>query len=103
MEDNKVLSCLGLIFGVVLLIAVSAILNGWVLSIMWSWFIVKTFGLAPLSIPAAIGLAMVVGFLTKSYNSKSDKKTSDTIAEYSAALLGPFVTLFIAWIVYSFM
>lgn len=41
----------------------SATINGWALSKLWAWFIVKTFDAPPLTIPSAIGLALVVNYL----------------------------------------
>ena len=57
-----VLGVIGMIFG---LTALAAVLNGWVLSIIWKWFFVPTLHLPSLSIPQAIGIALVVSFLTK--------------------------------------
>lgn len=42
-----------------------AMMNGWALSKLWSWFIVSTFALPALTIPAAIGVALVVNYLTQ--------------------------------------
>ena len=51
---------------VILLIVLpfSLILNGLVLKKLWGWFVVANFGLKPLSIPSAIGIALIVSFLT---------------------------------------
>jgi hypothetical protein len=38
----------------------SAIYSGYVLSVMWDWFIVSHFGLKALPIPFAIGLALII-------------------------------------------
>lgn len=58
--------------------AYAAMINGWALSKLWSWFIVTTFGLPALTIPAAIGLATVVSFMTTKLD---DKKSEDTYCE----------------------
>ena len=49
------------------------ILSGYVLSILWAWFITSTFGLPVLTIPVAIGVMLVVSYLTK----QSDFNNSD--------------------------
>ena len=54
----------GYILTTIAIMAYAVILNGWVLSKLWSWFIVAKFGLPVLSIPEAIGIAMVVAHLT---------------------------------------
>lgn len=41
------------------------ILSGYVLSILWAWFITSTFGLPALTIPVAMGIMVVVSYLTK--------------------------------------
>lgn len=51
----------------------TALLSGWAFTKLWSWFVVTTFGLAPLSIPAAIGLAFVVSYLTHQPNPEASK------------------------------
>ena len=65
---------IGYISTTILLVVYSAMLNGWALSKLWSWFIVKTFGLPPLTIPAAIGLASIVTYMTMKLD---DKKSED--------------------------
>lgn len=84
-------------------------LNGWVLSILWKWFIVP-FGAPNISIPVAIGIAIVIGFLTKQTESKhcvddrpKETRTIDAVAQIFAAILYPFVALGIGWIVQSFI
>jgi hypothetical protein len=43
----------------------TTILSGWAITKLWAWFMVTTFGLPHLTIPAAIGLAMMVGYFQK--------------------------------------
>ncbi len=63
---------IGALVSIPLLIAVAAAANGYVLSILWGWFIVTTFHAPALSIPAAIGISMVVSYLTATYNDAKD-------------------------------
>lgn len=42
-------------------------LKGVALQMLWGWFIIPIFHLPPLSLLQAIGVAMVVGFLTKQH------------------------------------
>ena len=84
----------------------SIILNGWVLSILWSWFIVSLFGLPLLSIPTAVGIAIIVRLITYQYNDLDLKGKS--IGEWigcaiSHSIFGPLLVLFIGWIVTLFM
>ena len=68
------MKAIGYISTTIILMVYASILNGWALSKLWSWFIVTTFGMPVLSIPAAIGFAMVVTYLT---HQMSDKESKD--------------------------
>jgi Na+(H+)/acetate symporter ActP len=87
------------ICAIVALMVASSIWSGYVLSILWGWFIVPTFGLPMLSIPVAIGLALIVSYLTKSVsNTKTDWGWSISIA-----IITPLVALCMGYVVHSFM
>jgi hypothetical protein len=79
-----------------------AALNGWVLSVLWGWFVVPTFSLAPLSVPQAIGLALITTALT--YHIDTDTKTerhepvASLIAGVCAAVIKPLFALFAGWV-----
>lgn len=45
---------------------VNIVLEGYVLSILWGWFIVTEFGLQPISMPLAIAMAMMLSLVTNS-------------------------------------
>lgn len=87
------------IVGLIGIIAAASILRGWVLSVMWMWFIVPTFGLAPLSIPIAIGIGLILAFTTKTTTGPKQ----DISALAGTAFLYPLLLLGIAWIVKLFM
>lgn len=59
----------------------STIVSGWALAKLWAWFIVRTFDLPPLSIPAAIGFALVINYLTEhpTANKKDDRAWSEVL------------------------
>lgn len=88
-----------------------AVLNGWVLSMLWVWFIVP-FGVFPLSIAHAVGLSLVIRFLTFHANIKDmiegQLDDDDTKAKKLAGALGmtfifPLLVLFMGWVVTKFM
>ncbi len=90
-------------------LVLSAMLNGYALSVLWGWFIVPTFGLPQLSVVAAIGVAMVVGYLTNHqqpekedpYDDRSfGQKMGPVIA---LAVMKPIFALTFGWIVHLFM
>jgi hypothetical protein len=83
---------------------VASILRGWVLSILWAWFVVP-FGCPHIDIAHAIGISMVVSFLTYQHiESDSDKSgLEQTIALCVSGLLQSLFALGLGWIVHSFM
>jgi hypothetical protein len=98
-------ACLLVILLIPFLTVYSYLVNGYVLSMLWGWFIVTTFHLQPLTIVESIGLAMVVGFLTSRpvYKTEEDKRTTtQKVSDFITALLSPFLVLFIGWLIYTF-
>ena len=92
--------------GFLALIPLSAMWRGYVLTVLWAWFVMPTFGLPALGIAPAIGLALVVSFLT--HQSDSVKTPEGDFAERMGracayALLLPLFMLGIGWVVHQFM
>lgn len=88
------------------LVLVSTILRGWCLSILWGWFVVSTFGLPPLSITQAIGVSLVVSFLT--YELPDHQKVERSEAEklgrgIAISVLLQLLYLGVGWIVKQYM
>lgn len=89
-----------------LILAISSILNGWVLSILWGWFISPVFGIPVITVGQAIGLAMVVSYLTYQHvdsNTRKNDKTEFYVNIMVAVLLRPLITLGIGYIVHLFV
>jgi hypothetical protein len=84
----------------------SSLLNGWAFTKLWSWFIVPVFSAPQLSIPAAIGLYLVVSFLTHQYI-KDDDKDKDFFLKIGEAFVistyRPLVALSFGYIVKMWM
>lgn len=80
------------------------LLNGWALSVLWAWFVVGLFDLPSLSLGNAIGLSMVISFMTRQYM-ESQVVTKDPVEKIAIALgwcVGrPLVTVAMGWIVHS--
>jgi hypothetical protein len=103
-----VLTLFGGFVGVVILIAVSSIFNGYALSVMWGWFMVPVFQLPQLTVAPAIGIALVVGYLTKQYddNSSDDKDKSFGYVLFKSTVIAfvrPLFALLFGYIVHLFM
>lgn len=78
--------------------------RAFVLKILWGWFIMPFFGLNELTYPFAIGIALIISFLTQPNTDKIKdeykKKGYNALAE---APLAPAFALLIGWIVTWFM
>ena len=80
----------------------AAVFGGWVITMLWGWFVVTTFGVAPLSIVAAIGLGLFVNFFTK-HPRPSD--ASEEVGDFNRKMIWikPLVFLIAGYIVQLFM
>lgn len=99
------LSSLLALFGVLALLAGSSMWKGYVLTVLWGWFIVPTFDLPTLALAPAIGISMTVSYLTYQYDSskKSEDAENPFVRAVSYSLLMPALVLGVGWIVQKFM
>ena len=91
-----------LLFSLLWLIPASLV-KGFVLSKLWSWFVVPTFHIATLSIATAIGIGLIVTMLVPGSSSKG--KNYGAAWMFSTAvtsIAGPFFILFVGWVVLHF-
>ena len=92
--------------GLLGLMALSAMWKGYVLTVLWAWFVVPVFGLPALALAPAIGLSLVVSFLTYQHGVAQDDTGdfSDRIAKSVVnAMLWPAMALGIGWVVRQIM
>ena len=80
------------------------LLQGWIFTKIWGWFIVTTFGLQPLSIVQALGIMVFLSYLSI----KRDKNIGDDfwrefIETYIFKVLMSLWVLFASWIIFLFM
>lgn len=110
-SDLDGVGCFGLIVFTLLAVVVGTIANGWALSTLWGWFIVPLFGLPALSIPYALGISTIAGFLLPANNtsksdnkSNGDKELSTLFAELIAlVVLRPAFAVLMGWIILQFV
>lgn len=95
------------IFGIVVLTVLSCLLSGWVLTILWGWFLVP-FGLAQIGIAHGIGICLAGRLIsgaasrTEPHNTKEDP--FDRMGRMMITMLvGPLMILFIGWLAQMFM
>lgn len=98
---------LGYIVSWIIALIGGTLLSGWVFSILWGWFIVSTFHAQPITLVGAIGVTLVVRFLTTNIP-RSDPKNVKTQAVLLAEAIGyafvaPLLSLGLGWIVHLFI
>ena len=79
------------------------ILSGYVLSTLWAWFIASTFGLPLLTIPVAIGVMLVVSYLTKQADFNNSDREDYQKRVNVMMIVKPLCTLAVGWIIKSFI
>lgn len=77
----------------------TSIIRGLVLCKLWDWFMVPSLGLPHLRIPFALGLSLIVNFLTFHYQKEEEKEPSEQIATYIlCTVVMPIFVLGFGWI-----
>lgn len=92
--------------GLGLAIAASALLQGWVLTYLWVWFMVPLFDVEPLALAPAIGLGLIASYLTHQVDGATEKAkgTADVIGRTIGQVVGrPLLVLLFGWIVHLWM
>lgn len=84
----------------ILTFVIAVIWQGCVLSLLWGWFAVP-YGLRPISIPMAMGFALIVRFLTIA-NIPKRQSTSEITEALGFALGNAAVVLVMGWVIYLF-
>lgn len=74
----------------------SDVLYGWVVSLLWRWFIVPL-GVRPMNAAQGLGLALMVSLLTKQHGNDEDP---DMVKLVSHALAASATTLVIGFVVH---
>ena len=90
---EKIFAGLGFIAAIVLGVA----FGGYVLSVLWAWFIVTTFAVMPLGIAQAIGVSLTFGFLFRSR--RPLEKDDAPLNSLLFMIAMPLAMLGIGWIV----
>lgn len=90
----------------IFMLPICIIWSGYVLSTLWGWFLVPALGLPAISIPSAIGIDLVVSYMTHQYR----ENTNDLGRDVEMLIKGmvystgrPAVALFFGWIVLKFL
>ena len=91
---SKFLELLGLFWSFVLLFVIASGLEGFVLSYLWEWFVVPL-GLQPVSILHAVGLCVLLDFVTYHYYDYKKSEEVGLATSLSYILIRPIVAMVI--------
>lgn len=91
-----------------LILAIPAMMfSGYILSIMWGWFVVPAFGLPQIQVATAIGLTGIFRFMAPSSNCMKEEEDNSVKGVLANAIakgfLTPTVFLLLGWMVKSTM
>jgi hypothetical protein len=91
-----------LIFLIILLVISATILNGYTITILWSWFIIPIFNTIPLTIAQGIGLQLFIMYTTM-IRQKPTEQTEFKIGEVILYLVAkPMFALLFGYVVLYF-
>lgn len=95
---------LGKLTALIVTSTISIVIRGYVLSVLWSWFIVEHFKLNELSITHAIGLSLVVNYLIMKSDKTEDNRTlEEKIIDGLGFSIGiGAIALLLGWIITLF-
>jgi len=97
---------IGIFFTSLLIVAYTVLMNGWALATLWRWFMVSAFHLPLLTIPAAIGVSLVVTYMTHQHSKTKTDDDSWGQTMLKGFLIGTFKPLFalaFGWVIVRFL
>ncbi len=86
--------------GFIAMVVVAYLLNGVALKLLWGWFMVPTLGLPVISLVQAIGIGIVIGFLTQQHIPRDEDAKKELLF---FEVLSPVLAIAVGWIVHLFM
>lgn len=84
---------------------VASIIEGWVFTKLWGWFIVTNFNLPQISLAVAIGISYLIALVTN-HNMNAKKipgEESNLIGMFGYLFIRPLVILFCGWITHEYL
>ncbi len=111
MNDNSFVKGFAYTTGAILFLAFLALMilyvawTGAFVSVhLWAWFVVPTFGLAPLKMPTAFGLALLVGLWSHHHHTghKDERSWKEKAAEVIGQFISPWFVLLCGYVCHHF-
>jgi len=103
-ENEKVAeNALGCVL-ILIMIPISILLKGFVLSKLWFWFMVPL-GVVPISLAHAYGLAILIALFTHQSQKPAEEGTLGQMAfrMFIMSIGGPLIVWFVGWLCYCAM
>jgi hypothetical protein len=91
---KKSLNFVGLFWSYILLLAAASAIEGVVLSYLWEWFVVPL-GLKPVSILHAIGLCVLLDFVTYHYYDYKKSEEVGLVTALTYILIRPIIAIIV--------
>jgi hypothetical protein len=88
--------------GHIVLSALAITYNAYVMTILWAWFIVATFGLPVLSVPVSVGV-IAIAALFKSVNRDNADREDAIVFGHMTSFLKPTACLAVGWVAFKFV
>ena len=87
------------------IVVINAVWEGFAFSVLWRWFITTTFHVAAISLPQAIGIALIVGLVVPTNFTAAEEQDAYKIAKKMLihVFAAPATAILIGWIVKSFL
>lgn len=95
------LSCVGVAALIPLICIPLALLQGWVLACLWTWFIAPIFGLPAITMVQACGISLIGGMFCSTTTSSKDEEPS--FKPLLILLIKPLATLAVGYVFHVFM
>ena len=86
--------------GAILALVISLVVEGWMFSQLWQWFIVPTFDAPALPIPAALGICLALDWLAFKPNTQNRSERSKLLV---TQIVGKVLLFILAFLVAKWM
>lgn len=98
------MKALGYVTATIILMVFAALWSGYALSLLWGWFMVPLFRLPELTINSAIGIGMIVSYMSKNSSVENDdlSLSEKLIKAFSEATAKPLFAIAFGYIVHLF-
>ena len=78
----------------------ASLLNGVALKLLWGWFMIPTFSLPAISLVQAMGIGIMIGFLTQQHIPRDQDAKKEV---FLFEVVSPVIAIVVGWVVHLFM